>query len=214
MKALIFWGGWDGHTPKETAELLEGELRRKGFEVEIASSLDCLKNGDRLAALDLVVPVWTCGQLPAECWTPLNAAIRAGVGFGGLHGGTGDAFRGQIDYEWLVGGLFVGHPYVGQYTITLTATHSPITAGMKRSFVYDSEQYYMLVDPGNTVLAETLYRHEGREVTMPVVWTKKWGRGRVFYSALGHTAKELAANPEVLAMTVRGLIWAAEGKSA
>jgi type 1 glutamine amidotransferase len=40
-----------------------------------------------------------------------------------------------------------------------------------------------------------------------------WKKGRVFYSALGHTAKEFRDCPEVLAMTIRGMVWAAEGKA-
>jgi type 1 glutamine amidotransferase len=72
----------------------------------------------------------------------------------------------------------------------------------------------MIVDPSITVLADTLYHFEGTRAVMPVVWTKTWGKGRVFYSALGHSAQEFIDYPEVLAMSVRGIIWAAQGKAA
>jgi len=136
------------------------------------------------------------------------------VGLGGTHGGMGDAFRGNLEYEWMVGGHFVGHPHVGDYRVRLTAVDHEIVAGMPSEFSYRSEQYYMMVDPGINVLAETLYLHEGRRCIMPVVWTRNWGRGRVFYSALGHRPQEFLDFPEVRQMTLRGLVWAAAGKTA
>ena len=210
--ALILWGGWEGHTPKETAELLASALEENDFRVRLENSLSSLEDLRALKRLDLIVPMWTMGELTDEQWRGLDESVKSGVGFGGVHGGMGDAFRGRVEYQWMCGGQFVGHPHVGQYHVTLTDVRSPITRRMKRRFKYDSEQYYMLVDPGVTVLARTVYRYERRKVSMPVVWTKTWGRGRVFYSSLGHVAQELVECPEVLAMTVRGLLWAAEGK--
>ena len=209
-KALIVWGGWDGHTPKETGETLAAGLREKGFDVRVEAALAPLADVAALKQLDLIVPIWTMGTIEKEQWKALNEAVRSGVGIGGVHGGMGDAFHGSLAYQWMCGGQFVGHPYVGEYVVQLADEVSPITAGMAQCFKYTSEQYYMITDPGNTVLAETMYQFEGRRVRMPVVWTKKWGEGRVFYSALGHRAEEFIKFPEVLAMTIRGLLWAAK----
>ncbi len=211
-KALVVWGGWDGHTPREAAEVISNALQIKGFEVRSENSLELLADLESLKQLDLIVPVWTMGQMTGEQTKGLSEAVKSGVGFGGFHGGAGDAFRGNLDYEWMVGGLFVGHPHVGTYTVKLTEKRSPITAGLKKSFVYESEQYYMMTDPGNTVLATTSYKHNGTTTRMPVIWTKKWGNGRVFYSALGHVAAEFVKYPAVLEMTISGMLWAAAGK--
>ena len=73
----------------------------------------------------------------------------------------------------------------------------------------NSEQYYMHVDPANHVLATTTFEYNG--CTMPAVWKKMYGRGRVFYSSLGHVAKDLDV-PEVEKIMRRGMKWAAEGK--
>ncbi len=140
---------------------------------------------------------------------PYTSDFGAFVRLAGVHGGMGDAFRGNLGYQWMVGGQFVGHPHVGDYFVQLAAAKSPITAGMKKRFKYHSEQYYMLVDPAIAVLAETTYDLDGHKVKMPVVWTKPHGKGRVFYSALGHRYEEFVKFPEVLAMTTRGLLWAA-----
>jgi type 1 glutamine amidotransferase len=204
------WGGWDGHTPKATAEVFAGKLQEHGFRVQVENSLKPLENVEAVKQLNLIVPVWTMGEMSNEQWTGLHQAVHdAGVGLGGVHGGMGDAFRGRVEYQWLVGGQFLGHPYVGEYTVKLTAQVSPITQGMPKSFKYSSEKYYLGIDPAITLLAYTPYEHEGQKCKMPVVWTKTWGKGRVFYSALGHVAEEFKKYPEVLEMTVRGLLWAA-----
>jgi type 1 glutamine amidotransferase len=210
--ALIFYGGWNGHTPKKAAELTAKELERENYKVTLSDSLECLEKLAKLKKFDVIIPVWTMGSLSPDQAKNLCAAVKSGVGLAGFHGGMGDAFRGCTEYEWMIGGHFVGHPYVGEYTVRLADVKSPVTKGMKKSFKYNSEQYYMLCDPGIKVLASTRYRHEDGNAEMPVVWTKRWGKGKVFYSALGHTAEELECNSEILAMTIRGIKWASKKK--
>ena len=208
--ALVMWGGWDGHTPKETAGILAGKLKANGFDVRIENTLKPLEDVEAVKKLNLIVPMWTMGELSQEQWTGLHQAIHdAGVGIAGVHGGMGDAFRGRVEYQWLVGGQFLGHPYVGEYTVELAPADSPITKGMPQSFKYNSEQYYLGIDPAINLLAYTSYEFEGWKCKMPVIWTKTWGKGRVFYSALGHVAEEFRKYPDVLKMTTRGMIWAA-----
>lgn len=210
-KALIVKGGWQGHEPDQTTALFEEALGKEGWAVEVATETAVFADVERLKGFDLLVPNWTMGSLAKEEEKGILEAVASGVGFAGAHGGAGDAFRGSLGYQWLVGGIFAGHPYVGPYTVHVTPVESPITAGLPAAFEYDSEQYYMLVDPGVTVLATTPYVHEGATVTMPVIWTKRWGAGRVFYLALGHVAQEYRDRPEILAMTLRGFAWAARG---
>ena len=211
-KALIMWGGWDGHTPKDAAEIIACELRKSGFDVRMENSLAALDDAEYVKTLNLIVPVWTMGQISDQQLKNMLDAVRSGVGFGGFHGGAGDAFRGRLDYEWMVGGLFVGHPHVGEYTVKVKRKSNPIMKGMTAEFPYVSEQYYMLTDPGNKILATSTYKYDGNECEMPVVWTKTLGNGRVFYSALGHVAEEFRKYPEILAMTIRGMIWASKSK--
>lgn len=184
-------------------------LRPSGAVVEIARELDRLTDPDWLRSFDVISPCWTMGCLTPEQSESLCETVRAGTGLGGIHGGMGDAFRGALDYEWMVGGHFVGHPHVGEYKVRITAPEDPVMAGLPRELVYRSEQYYMLIDPAIRVLADADYPNDGATSRMPVVWTKTWGKGRVFYSALGHDPAEFDAYPEVFAMTVRGLQWAA-----
>lgn len=209
MNALILYGGWEGHEPKPVSEIIESALKAKGVSVTRENSLDPLTDAARLAGTDVIIPIWTMGTMTNDQWKGMDQAVRSGVGFGGFHGGAGDAFRGNLGYQWMVGGQFVGHPTVGEYEVYVTDTTHPITTGLPTTFSYKSEQYYQIVDPGITVLAATPYNYDGHRVVMPCVWTKTWGKGRVFYSALGHVAKEFKDYPHVLDMTVRGILWAA-----
>ena len=210
MKAFIFYGGWSGHTPAEAAELVNSKLQAQGVKTVLDDSLDRLGDLEFLETLNLIVPIWTMGTLSPEQTKAFSTAVKNGVGLAGFHGGMGDAFRGNIEYEWMVGGIFAGHPYVGKYVVNISGCDNSVTKGMKKCFEYESEQYYMLTDPGNNVLATTSYKFEEKEITMPVIWTKAWGKGKIFYSALGHTNAELVKNPEVLDMTIRGMLWAAK----
>jgi type 1 glutamine amidotransferase len=208
-KVLLIAGGWDGHQPERMVRFFAEELQRRGLAMQTEGSLEILADADRLAEFSLIFPCWTMGQLSEGQSRGLLAAVRGGVGLGGVHGGMGDAFRGNTEYEWMVGGHFVGHPHVGAYSIQIRDFASPITAGLPGSFAYESEQYYMLVDPGVHVLADTQYVLEGRQVTMPVAWIKSWGKGRVFYCSLGHAPEEFVKFPEATRLVVQGLIWAA-----
>lgn len=208
-KALFISGGWSGHVPDQIVQFFVNELNAYDIASDIETTLEPLADLERLKTYDLIFPCWTMGQLTKEQSEGLRSAVHGGVGLGGIHGGMGDAFRGDLDYEWMVGGHFVGHPHVGDYTVRVTDRTSPITAGLPGSFAYQSEQYYMMTDPGIQVLADTAYTHEGRIVTMPVAWVKAWGQGRVFYNALGHKPDEFIRFPEARQLTVQGLLWAA-----
>lgn len=208
-KALFVTGGWEGHHPEKIVQIFASELAAHGLVAEVVKDLAVLDDAEKLKACALIFPCWTMGQLTKEQEANLCAAVRGGVGLAGIHGGMGDAFRGRLDYEWMVGGHFVGHPHVGDYTVRVTDWASPITAGLPAEFVYRSEQYYLLTDPGVHVLADADYRHDGRSVRMPVAWVKTWGAGRVFYNALGHHPEEFTQFPAARRLTVRGCLWAA-----
>jgi len=212
-KALIFQGGWDGHQPVECAALFAGKLAERGFAVEVVDTLDVLNAADRLKALDLIIPLWTGGKLTPDQEKNLEAAVISGVGLAGFHGGMCDAFRGSINYQWMTGGQFLCHPdNIKEYLIRIVNRDDPITRGIP-DFRVKSEQYYMLVDPRNEVLAVTTHQSVSAPwtngVEMPFVWKKVHGAGRVFSSGGGHQCQEFTDFPEQLELTLRGMSWAA-----
>jgi len=211
-KALMVVGGWEGHEPKQCSEIFVPILQSKGFDVEVSYSLDSYLDAEKMAALSLVVPIWTMGTITREQEAGLLNAIKSGVGVAGWHGGMGDAFRNNTEYQWMVGGQWVAHPGgVIDYRVNITNHTDPITAGLA-DFDMHSEQYYMHVDPSNEVLATTTFdRPEApwaKGCVMPVVWKRMWGAGRVFYSSLGHVAKDFDV-PEAREIQTRGFLWAA-----
>jgi type 1 glutamine amidotransferase len=211
MKALIVYGGWDGHEPGPVSEVLTKALRDRGVEAERSDTLEAFNELDPLLDLDLIVPIWTMGKIEDEQVRNLCEAVRRGVGLAGVHGGMGDAFREAADYQFMVGGQWVAHPgNIVDYRVHVVDHADPITADMDH-FPVHSEQYYMHVDPSNHVLATTTFECNG--CTMPVVWKRMWGKGRVFYSSLGHAAGDFDV-PEVLTLITRGMLWAAEGRQA
>jgi len=238
-RALIVRGGWAGHEPVETSDIAAGELRDEGFEVEVHETLDVLMDSEKLNAQDLIVPMWTMAEatakepLPRDLHKGLLAAVKAGVGIAGWHGGMCDAFRTYVEYQFMTGGQWVSHPGgdKARYRVRIGPTQHEITDGIADFFV-TSEQYYMHVDPGVTVLATTRFPRGAasgdgldqaaqdaldrdevkRYAEVPATWVKRYGQGRVFYTSLGHVAKVFEI-PEALTMLRRGLVWAGSRRS-
>lgn len=213
--ALVVRGGWEGHVPVEATESVLPGLVDAGFDVSIAEDLDVYLDAERLARTDLIVQCWSQGTLTKSQSAGLVDAVRAGTGFAGWHGGIVGTFTGDTAYLRMVGGLFLFHPEEFlTYDVTIEpgrASH-PIVAGLP-DFSVTSEQYWMLSDSYNDVLATTVVspesgEHGGGPVGMPVVWTRRWGAGKVFFSAIGHRVADLE-EPTVRELTVRGLAWAA-----
>ena len=216
-RALIVWGGWDGHQPKQVAEIFRGVLAGEGFAVEVSDTLDAFNDAAKLAALSLIVPNWTMGTIGEQQLKNVCAAVRGGVGMAGCHGGMCDSFRNATEWQFMTGGQWVSHPGNDgtEYTVKIGPAPHQITEGMK-DFEVRSEQYYMHVDPAVKVLATTRFpvadgpHVPNGPVEMPVVWTKLYGQGRVFYSSLGHQA-DIVAQPQVTELMRRGFLWAARG---
>jgi type 1 glutamine amidotransferase len=210
-RALMVWGGWEGHEPEACTTIMAEALRGHEYEVDVERSLDVFLDAERLAATDLIVPVYTMSTISREQEGGLLAAIRSGVGLGGWHGGMADAFRNNTEYQFAVGGQWVAHPgNIIDYTVDITRPDDPIVAGLG-SFAMHSEQYFMHVDPSNEVLATTIFTGEHAPwidgVVMPVAWKKHYGKGRVFYCSLGHVASDFDV-PEARTIVERGLLWA------
>lgn len=213
-KALIVYGGWPGHDPEGLKEVFSDVLTKENFDVTASDSLDAFL-GD-LGGLDLIVPVWTMGSLTSEQEKNVCAAVAKGTGLAGCHGGMCDAFRNNVLWQFMTGSQWVAHPGNGGVTYRVRmkrASSSPLIDGIG-DFDVTSEQYYLHVDPAVEVLAVTDFAIDNGDhfsngiVTMPVVYTKMWGKGRVYYNSLGHNRK-IFDIPEAREMMRRGFLFAA-----
>lgn len=226
-RALVVRGGWAGHEPVKATDLFIPYLRERGFVVEVADSPAPYADAGLMAATDLVVQCMTMATISGAEVAGLTAAVQAGTGLAGWHGGIADAYRASADYLQLIGGQFVAHAartapgehtgdqsdnYVPhRITMTPAAGKHPITEGIA-DFDLDTEQYWVLTDDYNDVLATTTTARRPwaawqRPVTCPAVWTRQWGRGRVFVATPGHTV-EVLRDPNVRTIVERGLLWA------
>ncbi|HUC14372.1 MAG TPA: ThuA domain-containing protein [Acidimicrobiales bacterium] len=212
-RVLVVRGGWAGHEPVGTTDRLIPLLIEEGFEVEISGSLECYATPAVMEDLDLIVQCWTMGEISPGQLSGLLSAIAAGTGLTGWHGGLCDAFRNSPDYQFMTGGQWVAHPGGAiDYEVNFMRVGAdPLIAGLE-DFRLRSEQYYMHVDPSNIVLATTTF--QGTEdapwtkgCVMPVAWKRTYGKGRVFYSALGHEASDFDVS-QVLELVLRGSLWA------
>lgn len=213
-KVLFVWGGWMGHEPDKCRDIFVPWMTAEGADVTVSDTLDSYTTMN-LKELDLIIQAWTMGEITNQQDRALRNAITSGVGLSGWHGGLADSFRNNTDYQFMVGGQWVAHPGgVIDYRVNITNHEDPVTKGLT-DFDMHSEQYYMHVDPNVKVLATTTYTDKYASwiggCVMPVAWKKVYGKGRVFYSSLGHVASDFKV-PQALEIQKRGIAWAAMSK--
>ena len=224
--ALVVRGGWEGHHPVEATELFIPYLRDQGYDVQISESNDVYADPELMAQVDLIVQSVTMSEISHEAFLGLRAAVEAGTGLVGWHGGIADSYRASSDYLQLVGGQFATHPgkepslrhgeetdnYL-PYTVEITelGREHPITAGIE-DFQLESEQYWVLHDDLIDVLATTTHPMQPwhpwhRPVTSPAIWTRLWGGGRIVVVTPGHSV-EVLEHDDVRTVVERGMLWA------
>ncbi len=225
---LFTYGGWDGHEPTKFAEYFIPWLKSEGAEVQSFTSLEPYADKAIMDNIDMVVQLYTMSKITKEQEHGLLEAIgRNGTAMAGWHGGMGDAFRENPDYQFMVGGQWVAHPGgVIDYDIKIVDHHDEVTKGLK-DFSMKSEQYYMHIDPNVKVLATTKFLGrvpvDGKNTwlpdfsfingtVIPVTWKKMYGKGRVFYTSVGHNLQHVLDKPEALEMMKRGIRWASASK--
>jgi len=218
-KALIVHGGWQGHEPKLVSARLAKILEGHGFDVTVTEDKTAFAEYEKLKDLDLIIPLITMDEMENDYVKNISLAVADGVGMAGSHGGMCDALRQSVDWQFMTGGQWVAHPGNDgtDYMVNIMHSSSPIVAELA-DFPVCSEQYYLHVDPAVEVLATTRfpvamgYHMSNKPVDMPVAWTKFWGHGRIFYTALGHLDSVFDNSPTAQVLIERGMLWAAESR--
>ena len=225
-RALIVRGGWDGHAPVAATELFIPFLEENGFDVRVEESPAIYADADAMAGIDLIVQSNTMNTIEREEFAGLRAAVEAGTGLAGWHGGIADSYRNNSDYLQLIGGQFATHPskhpdevHGGQednyltYTVELTdeGRAHDIMAGLD-DFELTTEQYWVLHDDLIDVLATTThpvqpYHPWHRPIVSPAVWTRLWGKGKIFVATPGHSV-DVLEDANVKTIIQRGMLWA------
>lgn len=210
-KVLMFQGGWQGHKPAEISAIFKDMLEKEGCEVELYDTVECLDRD--LTGYDLIVPMWTDGQITNQVVAKVAEAVAAGTGIAGCHGGMCDAFRSNCDWQFLTGAQWVAHPGNAGVTYTVNLGDNQFTGGLE-DFTLTSEKYYIHYDPAVKVYATTTFEagsdpfnKNNGDIVMPVVMTRMWGEGKSFYCTLGH-APEVFDIPQAYEIMRRGFMWA------
>lgn len=224
--ALIVRGGWDGHQPVETTDYFRPFLEQQDYQVRVEDNTKVYADADYMATVDLVVQVVTMSTIERDEVRGLRAAIAAGTGMAGWHGGIADSYRSEADYLQLIGGQFAHHQAKGRpeeleggqgdnyvrYTVNILPEQAehPIVAGIS-DFELETEQYWVLSDDYNDVLATTTiaardFDNWHRPVTCPAIWTRQWGQGKIFVSTAGHNLS-VVQDPSVTEIIQRGMLW-------
>ena len=214
-KVLFVWGGWMGHEPDKCRDIIVPWMKSEGAEVLVSDTLDSYTQLDLKKDFDLIIQAWTMGTIKNDQERALLDAIKSGTGIAGWHGGLGDSFRNNTEYQFMVGGQWVAHPGgVIDYRVNIVDHKDPVTKGLD-DFDMHSEQYYVHVDPNVKVLATTTFTDKHADWiggnVVPAVWKKVYGKGRVFYSSLVHVASDFSV-PQVLEIQKRGILWACMSK--
>ena len=225
-QALIVRGGWQGHWPVETTKVFIPYLEANGFIVRVEESPAIYADQAYMDTVDLNQNMITAGTLEKNEFNGLQNAIINGAGFAGWHGGMVASFPNTSDYMQMTGGAYTNHPgkhpdfcigdetdnYVS-HTINMTelGKNHEITGGIA-DFELVTEQYWVLHDSYNDVLATTTQKVRSwdpwnREITSPAIWTRNWGRGKIFIITCGHNL-EVVSEKNVRTIIERGLLWA------
>ena len=207
-RVLLLHGGWEGHQPERFAEFAV-EALLTGCRVTVATDLGMLRE-EVLNDFDLLVPIWTFGELDDAQVDALLTSVGGGLGMVAWHGAA-SSFLNSRSHKLLLGGQFVGHPGGDRIRYPVNFLRpDPLVDGLA-DVVVVSEQYYLLVDPAVDVLATTVIDGGAygwlAGVEMPVAWKRVWGAGRVFYCALGHTP-DVLEQPPITALLQRAVRWA------
>ncbi len=172
---------------------------------------DNLKNYD-------AVMFYTTGELPMsdDQKKAFMDFIRSGHGFVGVHSAT-DTFYLWEPYHELIGGYFNDHPWHQLVTVDVVDSSSPIVNFLGKSFQVNDEIYQ--ISDFNVDSSHVLLKLDTSSVDMkkpgvrpryygwPIAWTRTVGKGRMFYTSLGHE-QDVWKDPRYQELLLNGIKWA------
>ena len=132
----------------------------------------------------------------------LDEFVRRGGGVLAIHSATA-SFKQEPHYFKILGGRFQMHGTVQTFTVYQAQTSDVF--GALVPFQIKDELYIHELEPDIAIHFEAM--HQGKSV--PVVWTRHYGAGRVCYAMPGHTAESMR-HPMVHEILKRGLAWACQ----
>lgn len=202
--------------PYSTYKMLEWAKESGRYEVDVTK--DCsLVTPEFLARYDALV-FYTNRELPMaeENRQAILDFVAAGKGFVAVHSGTGTFFNWP-PYQEMINAIFDGHPWSQKVTVKIERADHPITKGLPASFEVNDEIYqhtnwsrertHVLASLDNNSIDVNAKGAKRADKDWALVWAHRYGKGRVYVNALGHT-QEVWDNPVFKDLMVRGILWA------
>jgi type 1 glutamine amidotransferase len=233
LKVLIVTGSTDEpyHHWRETTPAIRALLERSGrFEVTVTEEPRAL-NAAALMGYAAVVLNYNGPRLGATAESALEGFVRNGGGFIAFHQASYGAFFGQTltEHGWrmdpaqswpefarIIGARWapasIGHARRGVFEVAWKDAAHPVAQGLPSSFLANDELYHRLTLAADAdVLADALDSAPGGTLQRePMIWTHRYGAGRVYYTTLGHDTTAWF-QPGFQAGFERGVEWAASG---
>jgi len=226
-KRILFYSESEDYRHSVVARPLTGELAfaekelkematKAGYDVEFSQSYHDLADSKQFARYDAIV-MYTSGN-PKFNKQALFEFIRSGKALVGIHAAT-DTWRGEgEEFPKVIGAAFTTHGLTNaeKVTIKVEDRNHPATKMLGAEWVIADEIYQhnrfsrdrmhvlMSIDTAKTNLKPQKMEAGG---DYPMAWTRQEGKGRVFYTALGHR-EDVWTNPTFREHLLGGLAWA------
>ena len=200
------------HASIPQLEALVADLGKGGaFTVHFArtdAELAQATSTEGLAGYDAIVFASTTGDLPVPDPQALVSWVEEGHGVVGIHAAA-DTFHGFPPFLDMLGGEFRHHGPQVKVEVKVRTPGHPATSGLEPSFpVFDEIYQFKRFDPARVRLLLAMDRHPetGEPGEFPLAWTREPGKGRVFYTALGHR-EDVIESPWFRDHVRGGLVW-------
>ena len=214
---LTHSAGWK-HDVLPVSEVILKEIGERSGAFDVTATKDCsLISRESLKQFDAVV-FYTTGELPItdEQKAAFLDFIKSGKGFIGIHSAT-DTFYKWPEYGELIGGYFDQHPWHQDVTVKVEDSHHPATRHLDKSFQIKDEIYqfkdfsrdrvHVLLSLDASSVDLTLPAVHRKDKDFALAWWRNYGKGRVFYTALGHR-EEVWRDARFQQLLLGALSWA------
>ena len=201
--------------PYSAYKMMEWAKENGGYEVDISKDCDLI-TPEFLARYDALV-FYTNRELPLspENRQAILDFVKQGKGLTAVHSGTGTFFEWE-PYQEMINAIFDGHPWNQEINVVMENRKHPILKGVPKEFKIKDEIYQhknwsrdvtqVLAHLDNDSVDVNAKGTNREDKDWALLWAHRYGKGRVYVNALGHTT-EAWDNKHFQTMMVNGILW-------
>ncbi len=198
---VLFLGDEGTHKPVERFNLLNAALAPQGFKITFIKDLAELTRA-RLDESDVLLVY--ANHSDTKVPEAIIPWVRDGGALVGLHSACGNFYRSKEWFE-VLGGKFKGHKGAEFSPATVDAEH-PITRNLPKLEAWDETYEFTALAADRHLLQTRPALNPGETDAQPWTWVRNEGKGRVFYTASGHTPA-IWGHPAYQELVRRAILW-------